>query len=41
MQGTLGLIEIRGRKEILNSLYKSGALSSRKSMGFGMLDIIE
>ncbi len=41
MQGTLGIIEIRGRKEILNSLYKSGALSSRKSMGFGMLDIIE
>ena len=41
MQRTLGIIEIRGRKEILNSLYKSGALSSRKSMGFGMLDIIE
>lgn len=41
MQGSLGLIKIMGRKEILNSLYKSGALSSRKSMGFGLLEVIE
>lgn len=41
MQGNLGLLKIIGRKEILNSLYKSGALSSRKSMGFGLLEIIE
>lgn len=41
MQGNLGLIKIIGKKEILNNLYKSGALSSRKSMGFGLLEIIE
>ncbi|MGL4946771.1 MAG: CRISPR-associated endoribonuclease Cas6 [Cetobacterium sp.] len=41
MQGTLGVIKIEGRKEILNSLYKSGALSSKKSMGFGLLEVIQ
>lgn len=40
MQGTLGFIKVEGRKEILNYLYRSGALSSRKSMGFGYLDIV-
>lgn len=41
MQGTLGIIKVEGKKELLNYLYKSGALSSRKSMGFGYLDIVD
>lgn len=40
MQGTLGIIKVEGKKEILNYLYKSGALSSKKSMGFGYLEIV-
>lgn len=40
MQGTLGMIKVEGKKEILNHLYKSGALSSKKSMGFGYLEIV-
>lgn len=41
MLGSLGVIEIKGKKEILNYLYKSGLSTSRKSSGFGMLDILE
>ncbi|WP_426709396.1 CRISPR-associated endoribonuclease Cas6 [Cetobacterium sp. SF1] len=41
MLGSLGVIEINGKKEILNYLYKSGLSTSRKSSGFGMLDILE
>lgn len=41
MVGTLGTIRIKGKKEILNFLYKSGVSTSRKSFGFGMVDIIK
>ena len=41
MQGSLGVIKVKGRKEILNYIYKSGVLSSRKSMGFGLLEVVE
>lgn len=41
MQGSLGVIKVSGRKEILNSFYKGGTLSSRKSMGFGLLEVLE
>lgn len=41
MVGTLGVIKVKGKKEILNFLYKSGVSTSRKSFGFGMVDIIK
>lgn len=41
MQGSLGVIKVKSRKEILNYIYKSGVLSSRKSMGFGLLEVVE
>lgn len=41
IQGTLGTVKISGKKEILNTIYKSGVLSSRKSMGFGLVEILE
>lgn len=39
MTATLGIIKITADKEILNYFYKSGLSPSKKSAGFGMLDI--
>ncbi|MGK4198688.1 CRISPR-associated endoribonuclease Cas6 [Fusobacterium sp. HC1336] len=40
MNATLGTIKITGDKKLLEYLYKSGLSSSKKSAGFGMLDIL-
>ncbi|MFV0578609.1 MAG: CRISPR-associated endoribonuclease Cas6 [Fusobacterium ulcerans] len=39
LPATKGIIVIKGKKEILNYFYKAG-FASRKSSGFGMLEII-
>lgn len=39
MSGTRGVFGIKGDKELLNYFYKSG-IGSRKSSGFGMLELI-
>lgn len=41
MMGSLGIVKVKGKKEILNYLYKSGISTSRKSSGFGMVDILD
>lgn len=41
MMGSIGTIEVNGKKEILTYLYKSGLSTSRKSSGFGMVDILD
>lgn len=40
LAATKGLIAIKGEKEILNFLYKSG-IGSKKSSGYGMLEIVK
>lgn len=39
MTATLGSIKVEAKKEILEYFYKSGISPSKKSAGFGMLDI--
>lgn len=40
IQGTLGILELKGNKELLNFLYQAGIGSSRSS-GFGSFNIIK
>lgn len=41
MVAILGTVKVKGDENILNFLYKRGLSTSRKSFGFGMVDIIE
>ena len=40
-QCSLGIVKVKGKKEILNYLYKAGLSTSRRGLGFNMVDIID
>lgn len=41
IQSTLGTIRVKGKKEILEYLYRTGLSTSKKSAGFNMLDVVD
>lgn len=41
IQCSLGIVRVKGKKEILNYLYKAGLSTSRRGLGFNMVDIID